>query len=116
MMEALYRGIKTAIRSAVIEWVSSDSFKVIYNNKEYIFDEEHKDTGVLGVSISPVNRPSKRLPEHFSRYMNLNITKMPYRNKENSYLQQEYGEIKLDFKKDILVTGITCNPMMTYGG
>ena len=114
-MEALYRSIKTAIGSAEIEWISPNSFKVKYNDKEYVFDEEHKDTSILGISVTPVNRPSNRLPDRFSRYMNLNIARVPYRTKENPHPQREYDQIQLDFKKDILVTGITGNPVMLFG-
>ena len=116
-MEELYCNAKAKLRSTSdkyrIEWKSEKSFVVNYKENEFLFDESNRDLSILGIEASkgPSSFARRRniLTCHFNRYMNLQITKYPYSNNGSS--RPEYENKQLDFKKEIYVSGIVCNPV-----
>lgn len=114
-LEDIYRNIRLSLPSIKIEWISPESFKFNYNDSEFIFDNQNHDVSKLGIENKIINRPSKKLTGRISRFMDLHLTRYPYRSNNKSSPQPEYLTKRIDFKKDVYLPGFSSNPVTVYG-
>lgn len=114
-LEDIYRNIRLSFPSIKIEWISSESFKFNYNDSEFIFDNQNHDISKLGIENKIINRPSKKISGRISKFMDLKLTRCPYRSNNNPHPQPEYLTKRIDFKKDVYLPGFPSVPVTVYG-